>query len=284
MQGELLRYQLEPDIALVSIHTRDPPDARARSQGPRYRVATKTPVFSVGCNHGQDPTVMRGQVKAINKYLGPPNLVTSGRPVDGRSGGGLFSADGFLVGICNAADPQIDEGLYAAYPAIHHQLDAANLSFVYQARRSHRHWRPARRRPRVCVLRSGSRKPQALRMTRPQRDASRLAARAGTSRPSLPAADTEVIFIVRSRNDPPSQCQVFVLDRPSPDLMDRLHQERQLQANPQTTEMRVPAAEQSVRRYRPNRPSTGQSARMDGRPAAPHASTVSGEGRGPGSG
>jgi hypothetical protein len=52
--------------------------------------------------------------------------------VQGRSGGGLFAIDGTLIGVCNAADPADNEGLFAALPAIHEQLDEAGLAFVYR--------------------------------------------------------------------------------------------------------------------------------------------------------
>jgi thiol-disulfide isomerase/thioredoxin len=233
--GELLRYELEPDVALVVVHTASPLTP-VPVAGPSFRADARTPVFSVGCDHGQNPTVMRGQITAVNKYLGPANLVTSGRPVDGRSGGGLFSTDGYLIGICNAADPQIDEGLYAAYPAIHQQLDAARLSFVYQ-----------RSRPAVAAagpVASGVR--PAIWHDQATNQQPGLTPMPRGTRPKLlppgssqPTTDAEVICIVRLRNDPQSECKVFVLDRPSQELVERLHQERQLQSNPQMTDLRV---------------------------------------------
>ena len=227
--GHLISYTLDPDIALVAIHSEVPLTA-VKVAGSNYRVAPQTPVFSVGCNHGQAPTVMRGQVKAINKYLGPPNLVTSGRPVDGRSGGGLFSADGVLVGICNAADPEIDEGLYAAYPAIHRQLDAANLSFIYQG-----------------VAQPTMLAGEAPRIDSQVRPAAFLAEDSPTSGPrkagESPAIDSaavpEILILIRSPNDPNSPYQVLKLDRPSPEFVQRLHQERLRQGNPQMTGMHV---------------------------------------------
>ena len=35
---------------------------------------------------------------------------SAGQPLIGRSGGGLFSADGHLIGVCNLADPKDDVG------------------------------------------------------------------------------------------------------------------------------------------------------------------------------
>ena len=68
-----------------------------------------------------------------NKFLGPPNVQVEGLPVEGRSGGGLFSKDGMVVGVCNAADPADQQGLYAALGSIYSELDKNKLGFVYQA-------------------------------------------------------------------------------------------------------------------------------------------------------
>ena len=68
----------------------------------------------------------------MDKYLGPANVQVAGQPVQGRSGGGLFAVDGTLIGVCNAADPADNEGLFAALPTIHEQLEEAGLAFVYR--------------------------------------------------------------------------------------------------------------------------------------------------------
>jgi hypothetical protein len=84
-----------------------------------YRIELGAEVLNVGCNHGEDPTVRRSKITARDKYLGPPNIEVAGLPVQGRSGGGLFSPEGYVIGVCNAADPEDNEGLYAALPSIH---------------------------------------------------------------------------------------------------------------------------------------------------------------------
>jgi hypothetical protein len=71
-------------------------------------------------------------VTSVDKYLGPANVQVAGQPVQGRSGGGLFALDGTLLGVCNAADPEDNEGLFAALPSIHEHLDEAGLAFVYR--------------------------------------------------------------------------------------------------------------------------------------------------------
>ena len=79
-----------------------------------------------------DATVRQSHITSVNKYKGKPNFTAAGQPVDGRSGGGLFSAEGYLIGICNAADPADDEGIYAGLASIHWQLDQIGQAEVYQ--------------------------------------------------------------------------------------------------------------------------------------------------------
>ncbi|MFM9059333.1 MAG: trypsin-like peptidase domain-containing protein [Planctomycetaceae bacterium] len=130
--GQVVSWDLKRDLALVSVFT-DVSLEPVRVGGGDCRVAPGEAVVTVGCNGGADPTIHHSRVTAVDKYLGPPNVQVAGQPVQGRSGGGLFAIDGTLVGVCNAADPEDNEGLFAALPAIHEQLEEAGLAFVYRA-------------------------------------------------------------------------------------------------------------------------------------------------------
>lgn len=132
LAGQLVAWDLDRDVALVSVFT-DAQIPPARVAGADRDLVVGEPVASVGCDGGADPTVHFSQITAVDKYLGPANVQVAGQPVPGRSGGGLFSLDGNLIGVCNAADPADKEGLYAALQAVHEQLDEAGLSFVYRA-------------------------------------------------------------------------------------------------------------------------------------------------------
>jgi len=132
LAGQVIAYDLERDVALVSIFT-DVPIDPVRVGGPERTSSAGMPVVAVGCDGGRDATPRYSRVTAVDKYLGPANLLVAGQPVQGRSGGGLFALDGTLIGVCNAADPTDDQGLFAALPAIHEQLDEAGLAFVYRA-------------------------------------------------------------------------------------------------------------------------------------------------------
>ena len=132
LAGQVISWDLKRDLALVSVFT-DVTIEPAKVGGSQRTTAAGEPVVTVGCNGGQDPTIHHSQVTAVDKYLGPANVQVAGQPVQGRSGGGLFGVDGTLLGVCNAADPTDNEGLFAALPAIHEQLDEAGLAFVYKS-------------------------------------------------------------------------------------------------------------------------------------------------------
>jgi thiol-disulfide isomerase/thioredoxin len=132
VEGRLVSYDLTRDVGLVAIHTPGPV-AAARLAPPDYRITRGMPVASAGCNNGDPPTVRRSQINSLDKFQGPPNLQVAGQPVEGRSGGGLFSAEGYVIGVCNAADPSDREGLFAAPGSIYAELDRADLAFVYKS-------------------------------------------------------------------------------------------------------------------------------------------------------
>ncbi len=131
-RGKLLDYDLERDLALLTIWPTSPVPAVPIANTAVQPLSPSTPVTSVGCNHGQNPTAIDSRVASIDRYQGPPNVEVQGAPVEGRSGGGLFNAQGQLVGVCYAADPQSNEGLYAGLPSIYAKLDMLKLSMVYQ--------------------------------------------------------------------------------------------------------------------------------------------------------
>lgn len=130
--GQLVAYDLKRDLALISIFT-DQTIEPIRVGGTDRDTEAGEPVVTVGCNGGDAPTLHYSRINGVDKYLGPANVQVAGQPVQGRSGGGLFGLDGTLIGVCNAADPADNEGLFAALPAIHEQLDEAGLAFVYRS-------------------------------------------------------------------------------------------------------------------------------------------------------
>ena len=129
--GTLVVQDFEADVALVRMSPQGTvPVARvASSPG---SIVVGNPVRSVGCDLGADPSVRASRVVSLDRYHGPPNIETTGAPVQGRSGGGLFNEAGELIGICFAADNEADEGLYAGLASIHAQIDRIGLSELYR--------------------------------------------------------------------------------------------------------------------------------------------------------
>ncbi len=129
--AQLIGYNLRRDLALLVIRPGVPVVA-APVAPMGYRVRVGDPVVSIGCDHGRPPTLWRSRITSLDRFAGPPNVQAAGQPVIGRSGGGLFSREGYLVGVCNAAIPSENQGLYAALGAIHAELNARGLAFVYR--------------------------------------------------------------------------------------------------------------------------------------------------------
>ncbi len=138
--GELVSFDANVrDVGLVMIRIAGPVVA-ARVAPPGYPVRVGQAVISVGCNQGDPPTPRHSRISALDKYVytgpanaaEPANIEVADQPVEGRSGGGLFSPEGYLLGVCNAADPGDKEGLYASLGPIYAELDRVNLSALYR--------------------------------------------------------------------------------------------------------------------------------------------------------
>ena len=218
--GQLISYDLVRDIAMVSIAPGQPiSPVRVAASG--EGIARGAAVFSVGCNKGQRPSVRESRVTAIDRYLGPPNIEVAGQPIDGRSGGGLFSGDGRLIGICNAADREDNEGIYAGLPTIHWELDRIGQRRIYEA--------VARPLLAQAGASSASVTQPFARPAAPRIMNERMVVPAVASQihhngppPDSFGSDTEVICIIRSRHDPSGNQRLLVLDNPSADLLARL--------------------------------------------------------------
>ena len=211
----LISYDLDRDIGLIWIRTPGPVTV-ARVAPPSYKVQPGDAVTSVGCNNGDRPSTRNSSVSSLDKFLGPPNLQVKGMPVEGRSGGGLFSDDGRLIGICNAADPTDKEGLYAALDSIYAELDRAKLPFVYAAPQGNQ----APKRDLVAV----DPPPMPTQMPRQRGDSPLAEPDLRLSRAEQAALDEvrrrvkdgkEVIFLVRDPKNPSAKSEIFVLQNAS---------------------------------------------------------------------
>ena len=131
--GQLISYDADArDIALIAV--------QAGQTIEPVLVAKKTDVidrgdaiFSIGCDQGDLPTIRNSQIKNRAAYDGALKYDIFGRPVNGRSGGGLFNTAGELIGVCNAAAVEEDEGIFTALETVHWQIAQANLEDLFEA-------------------------------------------------------------------------------------------------------------------------------------------------------
>ncbi len=245
--GTLIQYDADAkDIGLVAIQTKHQltvaPVAMASA-----RVERGDTAFSIGCDHGQRPTIRRSAIKNRAKYDGEIKYDIYGRPVDGRSGGGLFTDRGELIGICNAAAVEVDEGIYSALDTIHWQLAATKLDHLFNdktqpALASNDRTQPVDRlaardpsRNEFAQSLSGQRTAATARARTRIRPRQPLAidhpnspprqTRVGLDVPRGIGAgtDMEVIILVRSKSDPTVSDTITVQD-PSPELLAYLNQ------------------------------------------------------------
>lgn len=224
VEGRMIDYDLKADVGLLSVATKYPVTV-APLAPPESVLSRGEPVISIGCDGGADPTVRETQVTSINRYVGPANVQVGFQPVQGRSGGGLFSSDGRVVGVCYAADPEGDEGLFAALPAVLEALDRNRLSFVYQSpagnRRAEDGLRQVASAPDVVAASSARMRPAG---STGLRDGGQLSDDESAVVDLLrnKAQDSELICIVRQRGNPEARSEIVVLDHVTPEFLQKL--------------------------------------------------------------
>ena len=255
--GELIYYDADArDIGLVSIKTNSnivPVPIADR----RAAIARGQDIFSIGCDHGDSPTIRRSRIKNKAAYDGAVKYDIFGRPVDGRSGGGLFTADGELIGVCNAAAVEVDEGIYTALETVYWQIAEVNLDHLFENGSSRSSSVPARLASTQVASNSagdtrksfGQSVPRNIEAPRPfgssrqpGSDSRRLAAipssnfASGQNRTpvrwddrsnsrlgqSAGDSDKEVIIIVRSKNNP-ARAEAITVNDPTPELLNYLN-------------------------------------------------------------
>ena len=245
--GQLIFFDADArDIALVAIRTSqkiEPVSIAARET----KVEPGEDIFSIGCDHGEDPTIRHSRIKNRAAYDGAIKYDIFGRPVDGRSGGGLFNERGELIGVCNAAAVEVDEGIYTALDTLHWQLAKVNLEHLFEGSATldvrdlansdvQSNLQPQSRLPVIrpkselvalnaprssAALRSSAtnglgRTPVAWARPAPVRDSRSRNSRSGNSK-----FEQEVIIIVRSKTDP-GDAQAITVSDPGPQLLDYL--------------------------------------------------------------
>ncbi|HET6882648.1 MAG TPA: trypsin-like peptidase domain-containing protein, partial [Pirellulales bacterium] len=251
--GHVLSYDLQSDVGLISFRPGVPVVAVRVATANRVRL--NSPVVNIGCNHGNNPTARVSRISAVNKFLGPPTFSVAGQPDQGRSGGGLFSVDGYLIGVCNAADPADDEGLYAAIEPIHKELERKGLKEMCLEPAD-----PASGNVLAAMAVEPPSMPSRMPPPGIDRSSSGLLdtsdADAPTNMTPQEAATlaevgrrsqgAEVICIVRSLSDPRAKSEIIVLDRASPEFVKQLASETNVQQRRRLTVHKSAPARQRV--------------------------------------
>ena len=137
--GEAIDYDFTNDVGLIRIRPgRKLPASRVVPAS--WQPKKGMPMTTVGCSHGQDATAWSTTI--LEPRVGMSNTGTkkgfatikcAHQPKEGRSGGGLYTSDGYLAGVCDFADPNERVGLYAVPEAIHRLLDKNQLMALYKA-------------------------------------------------------------------------------------------------------------------------------------------------------
>ncbi len=178
----------------------------------RESLSVGQPAFSFGCDHGENPTRRDTQVKSVNRYLGAPNVEIAGAPAVGRSGGGLFDQQGRLIGVCNAADADGDEGIYAAAEVVYSQLNRLGLGHLFDAPNQIENTQPNSNQIATN---------QFAASTGPQPTALASFDQAALQAPPA-SSDSQITCIIRGAN---GQEQVVRVDSPSRDLLDAIYRQ-----------------------------------------------------------
>lgn len=225
--GELVTYDADSrDVALVIVKTGfDVPAVRVAPQ--MFPVSTGDQVFTLGCDHAEDATIRRTRIKRQAMYATNerPNEKAKkyeiyGRPVVGRSGGGLFTAGGQLIGVGNAAAVEVDEGIYTSLDNIYWQLAQVNLSHLFEVDQAIvRNPKQSRDSLRGANVSAPSR-IQPLRGNRlnPNPPVTNV----GQFLPDqIPAEDTQIIVLLQSKSSP-GEAETLVINNPTRELIEQL--------------------------------------------------------------
>ena len=138
VEGEAVDYDFTRDVGLIRI--RPGRKLAASRVVPAHWEPKSKPLpmkmLTLGCSEGNDATAW--YTKILNPRMqglaGNPSyeaIECWKAPKQGRSGGGLFTTDYYIAGVCNFAEPRGDHGLYATPRSIYSMLDRNNLTALY---------------------------------------------------------------------------------------------------------------------------------------------------------
>jgi thiol-disulfide isomerase/thioredoxin len=135
VEGKAIDYDFAVDVGLIRIRP-GRKLAAARVVPAYWEPKARMRMLTVGCSEGQDATAWQTMIldPKMRGLAGNPayqaiECVTA--PKQGRSGGGLFTTNGYIAGVCNFAEPRGNHGLYATPRSIYSMLDRNGLMALY---------------------------------------------------------------------------------------------------------------------------------------------------------
>jgi thiol-disulfide isomerase/thioredoxin len=136
VEGRAVDYDFKRDVGLIRIRP-GKQLAFSRVVPAHWEPLRRMSMLTVGCSEGEDATAWSTAIiepRRTSFLSGRPEyeaIECFKAPKQGRSGGGLFTDNGYLAGVCDFAEPQGDHGLYATPRSIYKLLDRNNLMALY---------------------------------------------------------------------------------------------------------------------------------------------------------
>lgn len=134
VKGEAIDYDFDRDVGLIRIRPGRQLDA-SRVVPPSWVAKPNMKMYTVGCSEGNDATAWSTWIQrpGVNLFKNSVYEATECKfaPKQGRSGGGLYTEEGFLAGVCDFAEPQGNLGYYASPRSIYNILDRNKLMALY---------------------------------------------------------------------------------------------------------------------------------------------------------
>ncbi|MBI3865369.1 MAG: trypsin-like peptidase domain-containing protein [Planctomycetia bacterium] len=297
--GRKLFHDLKADVGLIAINCDSPlPICRVAPSG--TKLLKGTPVVAVGCSGGEKPTVQHVKITELNRYKGAANIEVGSMPVEGRSGGGLFTKDGNVIGVCSGAEGHYKEGIFIGLKTLHDLLDHCRLSRLYGSdgpgesielpgqsaiasvnlgETDEEEGDEPDENVKVADVSSPKRigASTASRTTPARRPVERASADANAALGEAleQAGEAEVVCIIRPVNQPGAASRVVILNRASRRFVEYLADE--LEERPEILETSLSAPDATPRAKKPaasrkaNRPATLDATEAEPQEAGPRA-------------
>jgi len=124
--AQLLACDFVEDVGIVVIN--NSLDVEPIRIAPTLSYAKKGQnLFAAGCDGGGKPSLRSTRITVIHQVKTTPNLRTDAVPEHGRSGGGLFTPNGMLVGVCSGRDFDRTVGIYASLRGVYSGIEKSDI-------------------------------------------------------------------------------------------------------------------------------------------------------------